>query len=57
MTFKDKELIEKALKLDYTYWGTAEAYAKKADTPEAKDRLQRISSNLYRKEEYFAGLL
>lgn len=50
----DKELIEKALNLKSVDWAIAGEYAKQAESPEAKERLRKIESALYRAEEYFA---
>lgn len=53
----DNQLIEKALNLNYIDWAMAGEYAKQADTPETKERLRKIESNLYKKEEYFSNLI
>lgn len=49
---KDEELLKKARKLHFTESGLAYEYAQLAESPEVREELLRISSHLYRKEEY-----
>jgi hypothetical protein len=51
MTEKDKELIDKAWKLNPIFWGQPWEWANDADTEEAKDMLRSISKHLYSIEE------
>ena len=57
MTENDKELLEQSEKLTSIDWGIADTLAKKADSPEVKQQLKNLSTTLYHKEEYYAGLL
>ena len=54
---KEDYLINKALTTDYVNWGEIDKLILKAKRKETKERLRKIQSNLYRKEEYFAGCL
>ena len=56
MTEKDKELIEKADKLNFIDWSYAEEWSKKADTEEARKILHSIANRLYHTEEYFSNI-
>lgn len=52
MTEKDRKLIERARKeLWYIDWPEVSNMAKKADTEEARQILEQISKDYYRKEE------
>lgn len=57
MGLTDKQLIEKALKLNCIDWAIASDYAKLAKSIEAKERLRKIESALYRTEEYISNCL
>lgn len=56
MTEKDKELIEKANKLNFIDWSYVEKWSKEADTEEAREILHSISNRLYHTEEYFSNV-
>ena len=57
MTTRDEELVRQARRLDYTDWHLAGQLAGEAESSEAKEELQRISSRLYHMEEYYSGVL
>lgn len=57
MTANDKALIEKARKLNCIHWAEADVMAEQADTEKAKQELKEISKHLYRKEEFYSGLI
>ena len=57
MSQNDLDLIEEAYGMAPCEWMVVDAMIKKADTIEAKDRLKSISSHLFHKEEYDAGVL
>lgn len=56
MTEKDKQLIEKALELGPFSFDEAFALAEKADTPEARKRLEDIGKSLHHRSEAIAGM-
>ena len=57
MTNNDEELVKKSEKLTSIDWSYAYVYSKQADSQETKEYLIQLGKELYRKEEYFAGLL
>lgn len=57
MTENDKKLIVKAESMHYRDWDLIDKLAEQAETQECKDRLLKIASFKYHKEEYHSGLL
>lgn len=57
MTENDKELLRQSETLTSIDWGTADAFAKKADSLEVRQQLKDLSTTLYHKEQYYIGLL
>ena len=57
MTENDKKLIAKAEGIHYKNWDLIDELAEQAETQECKDRLHKIASFKYHKEEYHSGLL
>lgn len=57
MTKKDKELIDKANKTHWSDWDIVDDMIKLADTDECKRELRNIAMYLYRKDEFYAGML
>lgn len=57
MTENDKKLIAKAEGIHYKNWDLIDELAEQAETQECKDRLLKIASFKYHKEEYHSGLL
>lgn len=57
LTPNDRQLIETAQDLSYLDWDQVDNLIERADTNECRERLRRIRSELYHREEAMCGCI